>query len=84
MVRKDAKERPAQRCRKDFVVLPTLVALLWSPYSRLGSFYCLPPILTSDCLLRTSRQNARYVLPLFAPFLPPPHAMTMYCVPFTL
>src|SRR5690242_4165302 len=28
--------------------------------------------------------NATYVPPLFAPFLPPPHAMTTYCLPPTM
>src|SRR3954467_5956433 len=28
--------------------------------------------------------NATYVPPLGAPFFPPPHAMTMYCRPFTI
>lgn len=28
--------------------------------------------------------NATYVPPLGAPFFPPPHAITMYCLPFTM
>jgi hypothetical protein len=33
---------------------------------------------------QSGRANATYVPPLGAPFFPPPHAITMYCFPFTM